>query len=71
MLIKDLLKEMQSAKAILTLWVRWKKSVKLAITLVSKDVEDAQDIKSSTGDNYIRVNMPFNSLIKELFEGSD
>lgn len=71
MLIKDLLKEMQSAKAILTLWVRWKKSVKLAITLVSKDVEDAQDIKGSTGDNYIRVNMPFNSLIKELFEGSD
>ena len=68
MLIKDLLKEMQSAKAILTLWVRWKKSVKLAITLVSKDVED---IKGSTGDNYIRVNMPFNSLIKELFEGSD
>ena len=32
-LIKDQLKEMQSAKVIMTLWLRWKNPVKLAITL--------------------------------------
>ena len=32
-LIEDQLKEMQSAKVIMTLWLRWKNPVKLAITL--------------------------------------
>ena len=32
-LIKDQLNEMQSAKVIIILWVRWKKPVKLTITL--------------------------------------
>ena len=70
-LIEDQLKEIQSAKAIMTLWVRWKKPVKLAITLDLKDVEGAQDAGGNTGDNYIRVEMPFNSLMTEFFEGSD
>ena len=33
LLIKDQLNEMQSAKVIIILWVRWKKPVKLTITL--------------------------------------
>ena len=62
---------MQSAKVIMTLWVRWKKPVKLAITLDPEDVEGVQDIGGNTGDNYIWVEMPFNSLMTEFFEGSD
>ena len=70
-LIEDQLKEMQSAKVIVTVWLRWKKSVKLAITLDPKDVEGAQDIEGNTGDNYIKVEMPFDTLMAELFEGSN
>ena len=62
---------MQSAKVIMTLWVRWKKPVKLAITLDPEDVEGVQDIGGNTSDNYIRVEMPFNSMMTEFFEGSD
>ena len=54
---------MGSAKIIMTLWVRWKKPVKLATTLDPEDVKNAQDVDGSTGDNYIRVEMPFNSLV--------
>ena len=55
----------------MTLWVRWKKPVKLAITLDPEDVEGVQDIGGNTSDNYIRVEMPFNSMMTEFFEGSD
>ena len=55
-LIKKRLKEMGSAKIIMTLYVRWKKL---------KDLDDG------TGDEYIRIEMPFNSLMTEFFEGSD
>ena len=58
---------MGSAKIIMTLWVRWKKPVKLAVTLDLEGPENAQDIGGNTGDNYIRVEMPFNSLITEFF----
>ena len=61
---------MQSTKVIMTLQVRWKKPVKLAITLDPEDVEGAQYINGNTGDNYIRVEMPFNSLVTEFFEVS-
>ena len=44
--------------------------MKLAITLDPEDVEGAQDINGNTGDNYIRVEMPFNSLVTEFFEVS-
>ena len=55
----------------MTLWVRWKKPVKLAITLDPEDVQGVQDIGGNTSDNYIRVEMPFNSMMTEFFEGSD
>ena len=46
----------------MTLWVRWKKPVKLAIMLDTED-EGAQDIKGNTSYNYTRVEIPFNSLM--------
>ena len=55
----------------MTLWVRWKKPVKLAIALDPEDVEGVQDIGGNTSDKYIRVEMPFNSMMTEFFEGSD
>ena len=61
---------MQSAKVIITLWVRQKKSVKLTITLRPEDVEDGQDAGGDTCDNYIRVEMSFNRLMTEFLEGS-
>ena len=69
-LIEEQLKEMESAKIIMTLLVRWKKPVKLANTLDPEDVEGAQDIRGNTSDNYTRVEMPFSSLMTEFFEGS-
>ena len=56
-LIKEQLKEMQSEKVIMTLWVKWKKPVRLAMTLAFEDFNGAQDISNNTGDNYIRVDM--------------
>ena len=69
-LIEDQLKEMQSTKVIMALWIRWKKPVKLAITLDPEDLEGPQDT-GYPGDNYIKVHMPFNSLMTEFFEGSN
>ena len=62
-LIEEQLKEMESAKIIMTLWVRWKKLVKLAITIDPEDFEGAQDIRGNTSGNHTRVEMPFNSLM--------
>ena len=70
-LIKNQLKEMRSAKIIMTLWVRWKKPIMPLIKLDPEDAENAQDLDRSTGDNYTTVEVPFNSLMTELFEGSD
>ena len=71
-LIKNQLKEMESAKIIMTLWVVWKKPIKLLIELDPEDAKNAQDLDDgTTGDNYIRVEMPFNSLMTEFFEASD
>ena len=55
----------------MTLRVRWKKPVKLAITLDPVDVEGAQEIGGNTSDNYTRAEMPFNSQMIEFFKGSD
>ena len=49
-LIKNQLKEMGSAKIIMTLWVRRKKPIKPLIELDPEDLEDAQDIGSNIGD---------------------
>ena len=51
-LIEEQLKEMQSTKVIVTLWVRWKKPVKSAITIDPEDVEDDRDVEGNTDDNY-------------------
>ena len=56
---------------IMTLCVRWKNPVKLAITLDLEDAKRTHDVGSNTGDNYIRVEIPFNSLMTKSFEGSD
>ena len=53
------------------LWARWKKPIKPLIEYDPEDTENAQGIDGNTGDNYIRVEMPFNSLMTEFFEGSD
>ena len=53
-LIEKQLMEMESAKIIMTLYVRWKKL---------KQLDDG------SGAKYIRTEMPFNSLMTEFFEG--
>ena len=70
MLIKIQLKEMRSANIIMILWVKWKKPIMPLIELDPEDVESAQDLDGNTGDNCTRVEMPFNSLMTEFFEGS-
>ena len=70
-LIESQLKEMQSTKVIKTLWVRWKKPMKLVITLDSEDVTGAQDKGGNINDNYIRVEMLFKILMTEFYEGND
>ena len=56
----------------MTLWVRWKKLIIPLIQLDLQDAKNAQGLDDGiTGDNYIRVEMPFNSLMTEVFEGSD
>ena len=70
--IKNRLKEMGYAKIIMTLWVRWKKPIKQLIELDPEDSKNAQELDDDlTDDNYITVEMPFNSFITKFFEGSD
>ena len=45
------------------LWLIRKKLVNLAITLEPEDFKGAKDIGSSTGNNYTRVEKPFNNLV--------
>ena len=48
----------------MTLWVRWKKRILPLIELDPEDEKHAQDLDDgSTRDNYLRVEMPFNSLM--------
>ena len=55
------------AKIIMTLWVRWKKNIMPLIELDPEDAKNAQDLDDgTTGYNYIRVEMPFNSLIQSF-----
>ena len=49
-LIKNQLKEMGSAKVIMTLWVRWKKLIGPLFELYPEDLEDAQDIEDNVVD---------------------
>ena len=43
----------------------------MAFTVDSEDAEVIRDIGGNTSDNYTMVEMPFNSLMTEFFEGSD
>ena len=61
--IENQLKEMGSAKIIMTLWVLWKKPIKLLIKLGPDDTTD--DIYHD------KIDMPFNSLMTEFFDASD
>ena len=71
-LIKNQLKEMGSAKVIMNLWVRRKKRIMPLIELDPEDAKNAQNPDDgTTGDNYIRVKMPFNHLMTEFFDASD
>ena len=65
-LIKNQLKEMGSAKIIITLWVRWKKPIMPLIELDPEKAKNAQDLDDGIDDNYIRVGIPFNSLMTEF-----
>ena len=63
---------MRSAKIIMTLHVRWKKlKEKPLIELDPEDAKNAQKLDDGTTDNYVRVEMSFNSLMTEFFESSD
>ena len=62
---------MGSAKIIITLWVRWKKRIIPLIEFRPEDPKNIEDLHDGIGDNYIRVEMPFNSLITEFFEAND
>ena len=70
-LIEKQLKEMGSAKIIITLWIVWKKPIKLLIDLGPENLEDVQVLNDGIIDNYIRIAMPFNILMTEFFQGSD
>ena len=49
-LIKNQLKEMGSAKIIITLWVIWKKPIRPFIESGPEDAKNAQDIRGNDGD---------------------
>ena len=68
-LIEKQLKEMGSVKIIITLWVIWKKPMKLLM----KDAKNAQDPDDGATDNiyYEKTEMPFNSVMTEFFDASD
>ena len=70
-LIKNQLNEMGSANRIIILRVRWKKPIESFIELDTEDAKNAQELDDGTGDNYIKVEMTFNSLMPEFFEGCD
>ena len=70
-LVEGQVRELGSAKVIMTLWIKWKKPLPGPVFRPdAEDLEGAEDIEGS-GDQYIRTDMPFNSLMTVFFEGSD
>ena len=69
-LIENQLKEKGSAKIIMTLWVVWKKPIKLLIKLDPEDAKNAQDLDDDTAINiyYEKIEMPINSVMTEFFD---
>ena len=64
---------MRSAKIIMTIWVIWKKPIKLLVKLDPEDVKNDQELDDSNVDDicYEKTEMPFNSLMTEFFDASD
>ena len=60
-LIRNQLKEMWSAKIIMTLWVRRKKPIVPPVELGPEDAKNAQDVDGQGGK-------PFNSLMTNFYE---
>ena len=58
---------------IMTLWVVWKKAMKLLIKLDPENAKNDQGLDAGTaGDIYYEnIEMPFNSLVTEFFDASD
>ena len=71
-LIENQLKEMGSTKIIMTLWVIWKKPIKLLIKL-PEHAKNAQELDDGTADDiyFEKIEMPFNSLMTEFFDAND
>ena len=71
-LIENQLKEMGSAKIIMTVWVIWKNPIKLLIKL-PEDTKNAQELDDDTTDDiyYEKTEMPFNRLMTGFFDASD
>ena len=63
---------MGSTKIIMTLWVIWKKSIKLLIKL-PEYAKNAQELDDGTADDiyFEKIEMPFNSLMTEFFDAND
>ena len=59
---------MGSVKIIMTLWVVWKKPIELLM----KDAKNAHGLDEDTSDDiyYEKIEMPFNSVMTELFDAS-
>ena len=69
MLIEKQLKKIGSVKIIITLWVIWKKPIKLLIN----DAKNAQGPDDGTTDDiyFEKIEMSFNSVRTEFFDVSD
>ena len=46
---------------------KMEEACKISYYVDPEDVEGTQDVGGNTGDTYIRVEMPFNSLMTECF----
>ena len=73
-LFEKQLEELGSAKIQLTMWIKWKKQV-LSEPLIELSEEEQKDVKDlnvdHADDNWIYIEKPFNSLMTEVFQGSD
>ena len=56
----------------MTVRIIWKKPIEPLIKSDPEDAKNAQELDDGiTGDNYIRVEMLFNSVMTKFFQGSD
>ena len=55
----------------MSLLVWWKKPIKPLTELNPEDVENAEDMDCNIGDSYIKVELPFNSVMAKFFDGRD